>query len=1103
MKNFHIATLASAGTGKTYSLVENYIHALFGLDRSGVKKRPHQILALTFTQKAAHEMRIRIAKRLTSFLNSGFDEALLNEAKKKHVSLPSQDEIRLILRSLPNASIATFHAFSATIIRQEALNLGIPSDFQILSPHEELVLAKNILRPLILEKLNEENPALRSMVARFRLGAGLRAPGLIEGIIHCYFQLFEQGVSVVDLSGCNDVRRISTEEIEERLRLIKEIFKHFSTQKLSPSTKERCGIIEAQLSNFGASIGGNEEEIATAFLALRGAVKGNFGDASLRKQLVEAIVRLGAALVDHFVVDDEEILIGLMTEFHQEFSLAKKAIAKLSYSDLLSTVRDVLRNDCSLRARLKDRFLHIMVDEYQDTSPIQEEIIALLAENKQVEARFSPHTDILSDVDLKDGASLFVVGDKKQSIYGFRGAEIELFDRMIKKMASTHVDSDTYEKRVLTTNYRSDKKIIEMVNLSSQHALRAQGYSQDDELSAHRSFNGHAELWVSEDDKNYSATESNLRTAAEGIRQLLSDRRDLTLSDITVLVRRIKSGGALKLKLAALGIPARIIGGEGFYQQQEIIDCLSVLQLLIDPSHQIASLTVLRSPFVLLLDNDIISMGLRGRIDLLHAKKALDENLLSQHGALSLAKFLRVMEEIKLIITKEGCGIALEHLIAALDLNYALGLSDNAEQKFHNLRKLTYLLSERSENFTKTITNFYRRIKENRSEPLATGVAGDDAVTIMTIHQSKGLEFKVTIVADTESSLPHDSDEFIVDKDMGFAIKPKGRISACCVPQGTDRDMALTRFLQIKHKKAQAEQEEMARLLYVALTRAQSELYVVSSLSSFQNPKPRTLLSLFLTALKHHQLLKYSFIYAEAYQKTACAAAAVIPKGLLFSPTKGPIRYFSSALTVPENLDFSHLIKKPRTKFFETLDGNLAHHILSEVGAQLISSEGCDEAMLHHLITASFRAQGIYDDEVKAKASLEACFVSLKALQIVLSGQKAVFEMPLVSSPHPMVVVEGFCDLVIDCGDFIGLIEFKSSYKLATHPDSYLQIFAYAMALKKYAKPIRYAMMLVGSSQIQWQDFDRECEDILLLALASQGTLMGEESRTGDYHPQI
>src|SRR5437868_6760210 len=117
---FHIAARAGAGTGKTFSLVENYIASLLGTDPSKVKKRPQQILALTFTQKAANEMRLRVALKLNELLS---DDNL------------DKEELRRILRALPQATIATFHSFCASLLRQEAQTLGIDDQFAILLPH--------------------------------------------------------------------------------------------------------------------------------------------------------------------------------------------------------------------------------------------------------------------------------------------------------------------------------------------------------------------------------------------------------------------------------------------------------------------------------------------------------------------------------------------------------------------------------------------------------------------------------------------------------------------------------------------------------------------------------------------------------------------------------------------------------------------------------------------------------------------------------------------------------------------------------------------------------------------------------------------------------
>jgi ATP-dependent helicase/nuclease subunit A len=1085
---FHVATLASAGTGKTYSLVENYLAALFGLDESCQKKRPHQILALTFTQKAANEMRVRVAKRLSEFLSEPcLDDPMVKLASEKGKALPNVDEIKIILRSLPNAQIATFHAFCSSILRQEAATLGLLGTFDILQPNEELELAKNILRPMLIAHIKSGDQTIRNLVARFRLGAGMRASGLIEGIIGFYFKLFENGVCFPgsDLNAGKGV--IDREIIEESLISIKDAIEEFSASKVSDTTRERLLVIDASFKNIKAQVAQFlEEDLALAYLALRDSVKGNFGNAELRRHLVAQVLKLGALLVDHFVAEDERAIAQLIGHFHQEFSQVKMAMMKFSYSDLLVKVKEALTDNLEFRSKIKQRYLHIMVDEYQDTSPLQEEIIALLAENKNTQQNIHNLSDILLDLDFRDGASLFVVGDKKQSIYGFRGADTRLFDRMIKKMHTSHQDSDFFSKRILKTNYRSATKIIELANLVSFHSLKAQGYSIDDDLLPQKTDGrGHAELWVSEDDENMPATKANLFCAAHGVARLLEKRSDLVASDITILVRRIKSAAIIKSELNSLGIQARIVGGEGFFQQQEIVDLLSALKLMIDPSHQLATLVVLRSPLVLLEDNDLLAVFAHdSSISLLSAKKALEAGTISEKSAKRLELFLKALEEIKLQVAEIGLTNALDILVEKLDFAYALGLAHNSEQKLANVNKLKYLLAGSKENFVKKIDDFYRRIDTNFSEPLAAGILPDEVVSIMTIHQSKGLEFKVMVLADSESAQPNASDDFLYDKELGFTVKARLRAIADCAPMALEREMAITRFDRIKQKNTAREQEEMARLLYVALTRAQQEIYVASSQAGFDAQKRGTMLSLFLEATRQSGLKQSSIAFVKAEQK-AKPESLSHREMMVFQRQNGAVRIFSSALLAPPRLDFSSIIDAKMRSKFRNIDGNLAHGILAEVGANLLRLGPVDEETIKLLADASFRGAGTYEDQEKAQKTLAAAVCSLGMLKTILSeARRVIFEMPLFSWPTPSIMIEGFCDLVVEFDDFIGVIEFKSSYRLATHPDSYLQVFAYARALKEFSKPVKFAVMLVGAkTPLKWQDFDERCEKLLIDSL--------------------
>ncbi len=140
----------------------------------------------------------------------------------------------------------------------------------------------------------------------------------------------------------------------------------------------------------------DEFQITKEFLAMRDLVKGNFGDRSARSELVSAIVLLGAKLVDFYVFNDEIMVAKILKQFHEEFDRLKLNTLKLSYGDLLQKTKDALVYNLELRKRVKLTIKHVLVDEYQDTSPVQEDIIAILSETKNSEALLTDNNRIIN-----------------------------------------------------------------------------------------------------------------------------------------------------------------------------------------------------------------------------------------------------------------------------------------------------------------------------------------------------------------------------------------------------------------------------------------------------------------------------------------------------------------------------------------------------------------------------------------------------------------------------------------------------------------------------------------------------------------------------------
>lgn len=1083
-----IAALAGAGTGKTYSLVENYLCALLGLDKTGERKRPGEILALTFTQKAANEMRLRIAKRLSNFL-SGHDrqDPLIVMAHELGIAFPSLEEIRRILRALPNAPIATFHGFCSSLLRKWSAEIGVDDRFEILSPRDELTIARNVLRPIIVAELSEQDSFIRSLVARFRLGNGPMSLGLIDGLLDLYFTLPEKSIQGDDLLRFAQQRAPSKDDLVEAIAQIEHALLEFFASKTTPSTLEKLHAIRISLEDFKTCLDHENESIwAKRFSAIKSAMKGNFGTPAVRTKLVAETIRLGAKLVDYFVADDERAVLRVLTNFHASFEQVKSAERLLSYGDLLTKTKEALFYNNALRKQVKHGITHVLIDEYQDTSPIQEDIIALLLESKLHEQSVSS-SPIIHGLDFQQGPSLFVVGDKKQSIYGFRGADARLFDRMVHKMATTYQGDENFKKRMLQVNRRSKSRIITLVNLVAAHTLAPQGYSANQELVplVNDSW-GNCGLWIY-DGPDTDKTQQNLTCATFGIAKLL-ERPDVSLNDIVVLVRRIKSAGVIKEKLAALGIPSRIVGGDGFFQQQEVVDVICALKLLLDPAHEFASSVVLRSPFALITDAEILSTSLLGEVSFQKAQQACEQGLFKPSSAERLQKFAQALKAAKSKLSENDLAAAIDTLLDHTDYAYAVGLAANAHQKWANIEKLRIVVARNTRNAYAAIDDFVNRIFEDRKEPLAEGRIAADAVTLMTIHQSKGLEFRIVVVADGESPLPVNHGDFLAHHNLGIAVRPRNRAIAVCGPNSLEREHAETRYDKIRSEVSLLEKDELARLLYVALTRARDELYVVTSRDSFQaKTTTASLVGLFLDAWRSAPetflaVCDVMPIDDRVTKRQGEVVPAISDNVLLFEKGARPLRLFASSLKAMENSPLQTFINADATSARRAIDGNLAHKLIAQVGNDIaFDAHNVD---INALINAAFRSMGTPVDHL-TKPTTVAVKKTLFKLQPLIQSSNIMFEMPLFCRPNSAVMIEGFADLVVEHDDFVGVVEFKSSLQQVLNPNTFFQVLAYAHALRSLShKPTKFAVICVGSSdEICWHTYDDHAQEIFLSAL--------------------
>ena len=1050
--------LASAGCGKTYSLVENYLCALFGLN-GFEKKKPANILALTFSEKAALEMRLRINERLANWLIEQKDPLM-------HLGIPvTSEEIKKVLRSLALGNISTFHGFCAGILREFGHKFNINHNFEILLPHKEQELAKNIIINLILKEIKENNLVIKNLSARFGLDNGFNTVGLIDTIWFFYTNYLENGFSLHNLSKKSSLESLKL-KLNQAFLELKEAIYNFGASKLNEGNKLRAATIIESLNNLENFNNLTEHDIVNKIINLENSLKGNFAPI-YRKNIIDKKNNFINILIEVFLYDDEKQIIKIIHNFHEIFSKTKKESNLFSYFDLLIITKNILCEDPLIRSVLKNKIKHILIDEYQDTSSIQEDIIFLLLENINNTDILSMKKPIVDQISIENGSSLFVVGDKKQSIYGFRGAKVSLFDNMLDKMST---QNNLFSKKILTTNRRSDNRILALTNMTSKYTLAAQNYGREEDLVGISEHAGQAGIWVIEDNHDFAYV------TAVGIYNLITCENKQA-SDIVVLLRRIKPASSIKMQLNNFGIKAKIIGGEGFFQRQEIVDILAFFKLLLDPNNSLITLILLRSPFILLTDNEILTINLLSQsITITTIENNINNLELNTTSKEKLQNFLRLFTTIKLSLGVSNLSNALDLLLNETEFLSYYALDENKEQILANIKKLSGFLSLSHENHWFLIEDLWQQISTNKKEPQALSHSNDDCVSIMTIHQSKGLEFNTVVLADLETNLKSNKSLFIYDEAEGFYIRPKGRAINRIFSKNSS-----TAFKKILQKNAHNEFLEEARLLYVAMTRAKKNLYFAYSNKPSHK---KNLINLLLWAKKHE----------EENFNNLCPVITFNPNDVVLTPKKREMhknkseffvnktqirRIFCSNLKAINPHDFDFLINKELPSFTSpVINGRLAHKILALSLETLSAFKDYDQELITQIVNASSNTL----EEHVNKNTKNACIKTLLNVTKHINKSCLIYlELHLLCENFKNIILEGFADLVIEYENFVGVIDFKSDSNKLIDKDVFMQIFAYAACLKnKFNKPVKFALVQIGLGKVSWQDYNEVCQNVFM-----------------------
>jgi len=807
------------------------------------------IVAITFTEKAASEMKDEIRKEIADRIKQGGP------------STAKFDEAR---DGLFAANIATIHAFCRQVLRENPVEAGIDHGFNVISGVDEVALIDQTLArvldaadrdselraPLAVLLARHSTAQITTMLSTLAADRDLtgsfldheRSSGAYdspEAILEHWQELVdrEKGAAVNQLLAETAFHQalimlmagevIDTIEItNSTLGLLSTLLREDATdeERVEAATDVLVVLLEA-----GTAIGDVE-----VLLGLLGLPVGGIPE-PVAQFVAGAIVALKDDLLLEMTDRDEDAahtvhaLLELYRAYIGQYEASKRELNVLDFEDLLERTERLFRTNPDVLARYRRRFRHLLVDEFQDTDPVQWRIIQMLWNGG------------------RDDQRLFIVGDPKQSIYSFRNADVTIFNEARRKIkGSGGVDPE------LSTNFRSLPEILDFVHAVFPHVLRPELPRWDND--ARRAILGHpyeAEYGAKPNPERKGETLAgtvelvlpgepgkgveDLKDPERELYALASRLRDIIRSggkqimdkegprparwkDVAILIQARTNLATLEAALDAHRIPYTVYHGAGFFQTQEVRDLASLIAALVDPDDNVALAAVCRSPFIALSDEDLLRISLEHRGKVRSGLRWLAES----------GDFPHAIRAVKLL---EGWTSAVDRVPLHQLLDRALEESGawsvyaslhRGNQRVSNLRKMLTMAREAEETTLADAGSFLRNLRsqiDTETKEGAADVVEDterDAVQVMTVHAAKGLQFPITVVPHIHRVPRYSiSDTLMLDEEVGLGIKAPD--------MNNEYDDTMARKL-IKKRIPRKEWAEHKRLFYVAATRAKDHL---------------------------------------------------------------------------------------------------------------------------------------------------------------------------------------------------------------------------------------------------------------------------------------
>jgi len=839
---------AGAGTGKTHSLTTVVLHTLAGATTLRERLEPREITALTFTDLAAAEMRQRIRARVAELAvgEACADRVMLGAASQElRVDAPDSEDWARILERLPRMRVSTFHGWALAMLRAHAAEAGIDPAVAVLEEEQATDLWRSAAQQVLIGELERLDSGMVELVAQLGWGRrDARHGDLVAQVNALIRKLREQGEGPelltaggrFEAAGARARRGAAIDALRGALRALgARIDDATATKRELVADMGRLAEDDSAWSD-DAALEHARREVARVRSARWGSRRARLYEPVQRVK--EGAEALEAACAELDLVPAVAALQEACRRIIAAATRRKREIGALDFTDMMLIARDLLTESTAVRVSEAAACRLLLVDEFQDTNRVQAELVEAIIDRADRRRR------------------TFIVGDPKQSIYAFRGADVAVYERRSRE--ALHQGAVEHP---LTASWRSRPGVTELVNRISAELFRsgdrplpdhAVHYDpRRDALSAIRRGAALPErptadlvVPVPADGPTALLRARSARALAGYLRSLVAgdegvevhdsgepgateSTRAPRFGDIAILLRTFSHLELLLRELRLAGVPALPVRGRGFDHAPEIRDLICWLRFALDPDDALAFAASLRSPLVGVADQTLIELAIGARAS--GAPRLRPERWLRPDAELPVTDhddaqrvrhFLAACRWLRPRLDRLGPAATLEAALEWSDFEAFHAARPGGDQALANIRRLVDLAHAEQARGGDT-AGFVRLLSQRIDRPTRTPLAeverqARDQVRVLTVHASKGLQFPIVVLADLGHQERHGAGRLMLDHDAGFAMKWK---------PDRDSDAVETRWSgHVKEALRSRQEEESKRLFYVALTRARDHL---------------------------------------------------------------------------------------------------------------------------------------------------------------------------------------------------------------------------------------------------------------------------------------